>query len=86
NRIVNNIRESRKIQQNLDTLTIQGKIQGVVMSILPVAFAFLLYSSNKRIFENMLISELGRTLLIYAVISETIGAFMIWKISAFKDF
>lgn len=86
NRIVTNIRESRKIQQNLDTLTIQGKIQGVVMSILPVAFAFLLYSSNKRIFENMLVSELGRTLLIYAVISETVGAFMIWKISAYKEF
>jgi len=34
----------------------------------------------------MLASELGRTMLIYAVISETIGAFMIWKISTFKDF
>jgi tight adherence protein B len=86
NRIVNNIRESRKIQQNLDTLTIQGKIQGVVMSILPLAFAFLLYSSNRRIFDNMLASELGRTLLIYAVISESIGAFLIWKISSFKEF
>lgn len=86
NRIVNNIRESRKIQQNLDTLTIQGKIQGVVMSILPVAFAFLLYSSNRRIFDNMLASELGRTMLIYAVISETIGALMIWKISSIRDF
>ena len=86
NRIVTNIRESRKIQQNIDTLTIQGKIQGIIMSILPVAFAFLLYSSNKRIFENMLVSELGRTLLIYAVVSETIGAAMIWKISSFKEF
>jgi len=86
NRIVTNIRESRKIQQNLDTLTIQGKIQGIVMSILPVAFASLLYSSNRRIFDNMLASELGRTMLIYAVVSETIGAFMIWKISTFKEF
>ena len=86
NRIVNNIRESKKIQQNLDTLTIQGKIQGVVMSILPIAFAFLLYSTNRRIFDNMLVSELGRTLLIYALISEMIGAFMIWRISSFKDF
>jgi tight adherence protein B len=86
NRIVNNIRESRKIQQNLDTLTVQGKIQGVVMSILPVAFAFLLYSSNRKIFENMIASDLGRTLLIYATVSETIGAFLIWKISTFKDF
>jgi tight adherence protein B len=86
NRIVTNIRESKKIQQNIDTLTIQGKIQGVVMSILPLAFAFLLYSSNRKIFEGMLTSELGRTLLIYALISETIGAIMIWKISAYKDF
>lgn len=86
NRIVTNIRESKKIQQNLDTLTIQGKIQGVVMSILPVAFAALLYSSNRKIFDNMLASEMGRTMLIYAIISETIGVFMIWKISAFKDF
>jgi len=86
NRIVANIRESKKIQQNLDTLTIQGKIQGVVMSILPVAFAFMLYSTNRGIFNNMLASELGRTLLIYAIVSETIGAFMIWKISAFRDF
>lgn len=86
NRIVGNIRESRKIQQNLDTLTIQGKIQGVVMSILPIAFAVLLYSSNRRIFDNMVASEIGRTMLIYAAVSETIGAFMIWKISSYKDF
>jgi len=86
NRIVTNIREHKKIQQNLDTLTIQGKIQGVVMSILPVAFAGLLYSTNRRIFDNMLSSEMGRTLLIYAVVSEIIGAFMIWRISSFKDF
>lgn len=86
NRIVNNIRESKKIQQNLATLTLQGKIQGVVMSILPIAFAALLYSSNKRVFDHMLVSELGRALLMYAVISETIGAFLIWKISSFTDF
>ena len=86
NRIVGNIRESRKIQQNLDTLTIQGKIQGIVMSILPVAFAFLLYSSNRQIFDNMIASEIGRSMLIYAVVSEAIGVFMIWRISSYRDF
>ena len=86
NRIVGNIRESRKIQQNLDTLTIQGKIQGIVMSILPVAFAFLLYTSNRQIFDNMIASEIGRSMLIYAVVSEAIGVFMIWRISSYRDF
>lgn len=85
-RIVNNIRENKKIQQSLDTLTIQGKIQGVVMSILPIAFAFVVYSTNRRIFEHMFNSDTGRTMLMYAVVSECIGAFMIWKISTSKEY
>ena len=85
-RIVTNIRETKKIQQNLTTLTIQGKIQGIVMSLLPVGFAFVVYSTNRQIFDHMLHSDTGRAMLMYAVVSEAIGAFLIWKISTFKDF
>jgi len=85
-RIATNIRENKKIQQNIDTLTIQGKIQGVVMSLLPIAFAFVIYSTNRRIFNHMLVSKTGRAMLVYATISEIIGAVMIIKISTFKDF
>ncbi len=85
-RIVNTIRENKKIKQNLDTLTLQGKIQGVVMSGLPIAFGYVVYTTNKKIFDHMFVSDLGRLMLIYAVISEILGAFMIWKISTFKDF
>jgi tight adherence protein B len=85
-RIVNNIRENKKIQQNLDTLTIQGKLQGIVMSLLPIAFGFIVYSSNRRLFDHMLVSDMGRALLAYAAVSELIGAVLIWKISTFKDF
>lgn len=85
-RIVTNIRETKKIQQNLATLTIQGKLQGIVMSLLPIGFAFVVYSTNKQIFDHMLHSDVGRAMLMYAVVSEAIGAFLIWKISTFKDF
>src|SRR3989338_3263572 len=85
-RIVTNIRETKKIQQNLATLTIQGKIQGVVMSLLPIGFAFVVYSTNRQIFDHMLHSDVGRAMLMYAVVSEIIGAFLIWHISTFKDF
>lgn len=85
-RIINNIRENKKIQQNLDTLTIQGKIQGAVMALLPVGFAGIVYSSNPRIFDHMLSSDVGRGMLIYAFISEAIGGFLVIKISTFKDF
>ncbi len=86
NRIVGNIRENKKIQQNLDTLTVQGKIQGIVMSMLPIGFAFVVYSTNRRIFENMIHSEMGKAMLMYATFSECIGVYLIWKISTFKDF
>lgn len=85
-RIVNNIRERKKIQQNIDTLTLQGKIQGVVMSILPIAFAAVVYNTNRRIFDHMMASDLGRMLLILATVLWIVGVFMIWKISTFKDY
>ena len=85
-RIVATIREHRKIEQNIRTLSIQGKIQGVVMSLLPVGFGFIIYSSNPRFFDIMIYSQLGRTLLIYALISEVIGAFLIYRISTFREF
>lgn len=85
-RIVNNIRETKKIRQDLETMTIQGKIQGLVMTFLPIVFAMLVYSSNRRIFDNMLNSPMGQKLLIAAVILWVIGAVMIMRISTFDEF
>lgn len=85
-RIVGTIRERKKIQENLKTLSLQGKIQGVVMSLLPIAFGVMVYSTNRNYFDIMLTSDIGRVLLIYSATSEVIGAFFIWKISRFTDF
>lgn len=85
-RIVTNIRERKKIQQNIDTLTLQGKIQGVVMSCLPVGFGAVVYSSNPHFFDSLLYTEIGHKLIIVAVFLQVLGAFFIWKISTFKDF
>lgn len=85
-RIVNTIREQKKIQDNIATLTLQGKIQGFVMSLLPIAFGFVVYSTNPHYFQNMVHSEIGRMLLVYAAVSEVIGALLIWRISTFRDF
>ena len=85
-RIITNIRETKKIQQNIDTLTIQGRIQGVVLTILPIVFCFIVYTSNRRIFDNMLASDFGRKMLILAAILWVMGAFLIIKISTFKDY
>jgi len=85
-RIVYVIREYKRIQAQIETLTIQGKLQGIVMSLLPVGFFMIVYSSNPRFFNHMLVSKVGQMLLIYACVSQTIGAFLIWKISTYKDY
>lgn len=85
-RIIQTIRENRKIQQNIETLTVQGKIQGFVMSLLPIAFAVFIYGSNPHYFDVMLESELGRNLLILSAGLEIIGAFFIVKFSTIGDF
>jgi tight adherence protein B len=85
-RIVGVIREQKRIKGQIDTLTIQGKIQGIVMSLLPVMFFIVIYGSNPTFFDHMLNSKTGRAMLIYACFSEVIGAYMIGKICTFKEF
>ncbi len=85
-RIILVVREQKRIMGQIETLTLQGKIQGAVMSMLPVGFFFFIYTSNPGFFDHMFVSPNGRALLIYAFFSEVIGGLMIWRISTFKDF
>ncbi len=84
-RIIGTIRERKKIEQNLQTLTIQGKIQAVVMSGLPVVFVVGVSGSNPHFFDVMLNSPQGQKLVILCAILWLLGALSIWKISTFKD-
>lgn len=85
-RIVGVIRERKRIQGQIDTLTIQGKIQGVVMSLLPVLFFSIVYSTNPKFYDHMFHSQMGRSALMAACVLQVVGAYLIWKISSFKDF
>jgi tight adherence protein B len=84
-RIINSTRERRKIEQNLQTLTIQGKIQAAVMTGLPVLFYLGVSASNPRFFDVMRNSETGQKMLLVCLILWVLGAVSIWKISTFKD-
>lgn len=79
--LASTIREKNKISEQIKTLTTQGRWQGVIMSILPIAFAFFIFKANPDYLKIMLSSQLGRVLLIYSVISECIGMFIITKLT-----
>jgi tight adherence protein B len=75
------IRERNKIGEQVKTLTTQARWQGIIMSVLPIVFALLIFNINPRFFEIMLVSDKGRLLLLWCVISEVIGAFLLIRLS-----
>lgn len=84
-RIVQTIRERKKIEENINVLTVQGKIQALVMSGLPVGFFMLVNSTNPTYFKTMTGSDTGRMLLIICAFLWVVGTLLILKISSFKD-
>lgn len=75
--LIGTIRAKVKLVDNVKTLSMQGKIQGIVMSLLPIGFTIMVYSFNPHYFDIMLANPVGRLLLVYAVISECVGIFLI---------
>ncbi|HRZ39448.1 MAG TPA: type II secretion system F family protein [Candidatus Omnitrophota bacterium] len=85
-RIVEVIRQRKRIQGQIDTLTLQGKIQGVVMAALPIVFFGWVSGINPDHFKIMYDTPVGRNLLVASFLLEVVGAYMIWQISSLKDF
>jgi len=84
-RIVSSTRERKKIEKNLQTLTVQGKIQAFVMTGLPVFFFFTVSGSNPHFFDVMFNSPRGQQMMTLCIVLWIMGALSIWKISTFKD-
>ncbi|MFZ2357386.1 MAG: type II secretion system F family protein, partial [Candidatus Omnitrophota bacterium] len=83
-RLSTTIRDNRKLKENIKTLTMQGKLQGLVMSVLPILFVLWVLSVNKHHFDGMMQSDFGRFLLILAVVLQAVGMFLIRKFSEIK--
>jgi tight adherence protein B len=84
-RIVQSIRERKKVEQNLKTLTVQGKLQAIVMTGLPLLFIGAVSGSNPQFFDPMLKTPMGHKAIVVCVILWTVGALSVIKISTFDD-
>jgi len=79
--LVLTIREKRKLDDRVKVLTVQGRLQGAIMGLLPIAFAIFIYFINPHNFDIMFSDKTGQMLLVWAVISEVIGVILIRKLS-----
>ncbi|MDP2941488.1 MAG: type II secretion system F family protein [Candidatus Omnitrophota bacterium] len=80
-RVINTIQERNKLIGRVKALCIQAKLQGIIMSALPVLFGLFVYKTNPAFFDVFLKDPVGKALLIYAFISEALGIVFIRKFS-----
>lgn len=80
-KIAYTIQERNKLIGRVNALCVQGKLQGAIMCILPIAFALFVYNINPHFFDVMLNDNFGRFLLGYALASQVLGIFFILKLS-----
>jgi len=83
-RLSTTIRDNRKLKDSIATLTMQGKLQGMIMSALPFMFVWWVLTFNKEHFNIMLQSELGRMLLGVAIFLQIVGLILIKKFSIIR--
>lgn len=79
--LINTIREKKKLNDKISTLTMQGKLQAYIMSALPVFFAISVRGFNENYFEIFFTDPLGRSLVALIVVLWIVGMILMFKLS-----
>ncbi len=84
--VLGTLRESIRQKINLDTklksVTSQGRLTGIVISILPLALAGVIWLIMPQFIEPLFLNPLGQVLLGAALALEIVGMWMISRISS----
>jgi tight adherence protein B len=83
-RLTDTIRDNLKLKEKISTLTLQGKLQGLIMMFLPVGFSYFVYKQNPEHFIVMWQNSTGRLFLMVAVALQVVGMVIIKKVSTIK--
>ena len=82
--IEHTIRDRLSMFREINVLSAQGKVTGMVLIMLPVGLSFLLWMMNPHYFDPLLQVESGRKVFAFAVLLQTIGGLLIRKITTFR--
>jgi tight adherence protein B len=74
------IRERMRIQKRIVTLTSQGRLQGIVVGIMPVFLVVAMFFLDPKMMSAFFTAPVGIVIAVAALIMEIIGALFIRKI------
>jgi tight adherence protein B len=73
-----------KIKGQIKTLTAQGRVSGIIVSLLPVAIGGVIYVINPGYISVLFTHPMGRLMLVFGVASQLIGIMVIRRIIAIE--
>jgi len=72
-RLVDTLRDRARLKENIKTYTLQGRAQGIIMSVIPIFFVCIVLTQNRQHFDIMLNTDIGKVLLIAAGILQVLA-------------
>lgn len=78
------IRERFRIMGQVQALTGEGRISGIVLMALPIVLFFVMYYLNPEYMMLLFTEEMGRKMIAGAVVMQILGAICIKKIIEIK--
>lgn len=80
-RLVETLRDRKKIRERIHTLTFMAKLQAVIMGCLPFAFSVAIYSIDPTHFGFFLTDPTGKLMLGGVVMVQLFGAYLFLRFS-----
>jgi len=78
--ISSTIRERQKIQNELKTLTAQGRLSAIIVMFIPVFIGIFIYITNKEYIMLLFTTPIGIGMIVAAILGQMIGLTIIKKI------
>ena len=78
--IAHTIRERKKVEGKIKSMTAQGVSQGVIIVLMPIVLAGILYLMDPELIRRLWTTWIGLTMVLFMLILQTLGALMIRKI------
>jgi tight adherence protein B len=74
------MRERERIRGEIQTLTVQQRLTGLVIASLPVGLALLFFVINPDYMQVLFDEKIGQMMVAGAIVLEVIGAYVIKRI------
>jgi len=79
-RLADTLRQKLVIEGKIRALTAQGKLQGIIVGLLPFGLMFVLFKMEPEAMSKMFTTAMGLVFVAFIVVMEFIGALIIKKI------